>query len=122
MHDSFTPLAGLIQLFNLKNGEVIFGGTGSCIVSMMPTRLITIFIAGLMLGRTPEYPGKKTGAKEMKLVMISLVATGGAILFFFAATPIPPGTTSHWVWGCLSDASWCCCPRWRLPAAWSASG
>jgi K+-transporting ATPase ATPase A chain len=59
MHDSFTPLAGLVQLFNLKTGEVIFGGTGSGLISMILTCLITIFIAGLMVGRTPEYLGKK---------------------------------------------------------------
>jgi K+-transporting ATPase ATPase A chain len=86
MHDSFTPLASLVQLFNLKTGEVIFGGAGSGLVSMILTCLITIFIAGLMVGRTPEYLGKKIEAKEMKLVMISLVATGAAILFFSAAT------------------------------------
>lgn len=86
MHDSFTPLSGLVQLFNLKTGEVIFGGPGSGLISMMLTCLITIFIAGLMVGRTPEYLGKKIEAREMKLVMISLVATGAAILIFSAAT------------------------------------
>jgi K+-transporting ATPase ATPase A chain len=86
MHDSFTPLSGLVQLFNLKTGEVIFGGPGSGLISMMLTCLITIFIAGLMVGRTPEYLGKKIEAKEMKLVMISLVVTGAAILIFSAAT------------------------------------
>jgi len=86
MHDSFTPLSGLVQLFNLKTGEVIFGGAGSGLISMMLTCLVTIFIAGLMVGRTPEYLGKKIEAKEMKLVMISLVATGAAILIFSAAT------------------------------------
>jgi hypothetical protein len=86
MHDSFTPLASLVQLFNLKTGEVNFGGTGSGIVSMVLTCLVTIFIAGLMVGRTPEYLGKKIEAQEMKLVMISLVATGSAILIFSAAT------------------------------------
>jgi K+-transporting ATPase ATPase A chain len=85
MHDSFTPLSGLVQLFNLKTGEVIFGGAGSGLISMMLTCLVTIFIAGLMVGRTPEYLGKKIEAKEMKLVMISLVATGAAILIFSAA-------------------------------------
>jgi K+-transporting ATPase ATPase A chain len=86
MHDSYTPLSGLVQLFNLKTGEVIFGGTGSGLISMILTCLVTIFIAGLMVGRTPEYLGRKIEAKEMKLVMISLVATAAAILIFSAAT------------------------------------
>jgi K+-transporting ATPase ATPase A chain len=86
MHDSFTPLAGLVQLFNLKTGELIFGGTGSGLISMILTCMVTIFLAGLMVGRTPEYLGKRIEAREMKLVMISLVATGAAILIFSAAT------------------------------------
>jgi K+-transporting ATPase ATPase A chain len=97
MHDSFTPLSGLVQLFNLKTGEVIFGGTGSGLISMILTCLVTIFIAGLMVGRTPEYLGKKIEAREMKLVMISLVATGGAILFFSAATVLAQfAVSSYW--------------------------
>ena len=97
MHDSFTPLSGLVQLFNLKTGEVIFGGAGSGLISMMLTCLITIFIAGLMVGRTPEYLGKKIEAKEMKLVMISLVATGAAILIFSGATVLARfPVSSYW--------------------------
>ena len=97
MHDSFTPLAGLVQLFNLKTGEVIFGGTGSGLISMILTCLVTIFIAGLMVGRTPEYLGKKIEAKEMKLVMISLVGTGAAILIFSAATVLAQfPVSSYW--------------------------
>jgi K+-transporting ATPase ATPase A chain len=85
-HDSFTPLAGLIQMFNLKSGEVIFGGTGSGLVSMFLLVLVTVFIAGLMVGRTPEYLGKKIEGKEIKLVMFSLVATAAAMLLFSAAS------------------------------------
>jgi K+-transporting ATPase ATPase A chain len=97
MHDSYTPLSGLVQLFNLKTGEVIFGGTGSGLISMMLTCLVTIFIAGLMVGRTPEYLGKKIEAREMKLVMISLVATGAAILVFSAATVLARfPVSSYW--------------------------
>jgi K+-transporting ATPase ATPase A chain len=97
MHDSFTPLSGLVQLFNLKTGEVIFGGTGSGLISMILTCMVTIFIAGLMVGRTPEYLGKKIEAKEMKLVMISLVATGAAILIFSAASVLAQfPVSSYW--------------------------
>ncbi len=85
-HDSFTPLAGLVQMFNLKSGEVIFGGTGSGLVSMFLLVLVTVFIAGLMVGRTPEYLGKKIEGKEIKLVMLSLVATAAAMLLFSAAS------------------------------------
>ena len=87
-HDSFTPLAGLAQMFNLKSGEVIFGGTGSGLASMLLLVLVTVFIPGLMVGRTPEYLGKKIENKEIKLVMLSLVATGAAMLFFSAASLI----------------------------------
>jgi potassium-transporting ATPase potassium-binding subunit len=85
-HDSFTPLAGLVQMFNLKSGEVIFGGTGSGLISMFLLVLVTVFIAGLMVGRTPEYLGKKIEGKEIKLVMLSLVATAAAMLLFSAAS------------------------------------
>jgi K+-transporting ATPase ATPase A chain len=85
-HDSFTPLAGLVQMFNIKSGEVIFGGTGSGLVSMFLLVLVTVFIAGLMVGRTPEYLGKKIEGKEIKLVMLSLVATAAAMLLFSAVS------------------------------------
>jgi K+-transporting ATPase ATPase A chain len=85
-HDSFTPLAGLIQMLNLKSGEVVFGGTGTGLASMILMALVTVFIAGLMVGRTPEYLGKKIEAKEMKMVMLSFVATAAAIVVFSGAT------------------------------------
>jgi len=85
-HDSFTPLAGLVQMFNMKSGEVIFGGTGSGLVSMLFLVLVTVFIAGLMVGRTPEYLGKKIESKEMKMVMLSAVGTAAAMLVFSAAS------------------------------------
>jgi len=81
-HDSFTPLAGLVQMLNLKSGEVIFGGTGTGLVSMLLMVLVTVFIAGLMVGRTPEYLGKRIEATEMKMVMLSCVATAAAIVVF----------------------------------------
>jgi K+-transporting ATPase ATPase A chain len=84
-HDSFTPAAGLVQLFNLKTGDVIFGGPGTGIVAILFMVLLTVFLAGLMIGRTPEYLGKRIEAREMKLVMISFVATGAAIVLFSAA-------------------------------------
>jgi len=85
-HDSFMPLSGLVQMLNLKSGEVVFGGTGTGLVSMILIALIAVFIAGLMVGRTPEYLGKKIEAREMKMVMISFVATAAAIVVFSSAS------------------------------------
>jgi K+-transporting ATPase ATPase A chain len=96
-HDSFTPISGLVQIFNLTTGEVIFGGVGTGIVSMIFMVVVTIFIAGLLVGRTPEYLGKKIEAKEMKMVMLSFVATAAAGLLFAGATFLVefPGA-SYW--------------------------
>src|SRR5581483_40879 len=65
-HDSFTPLGGLVPLLNIQLGEVIFGGVGSGLYAILIYVLLTVFIAGLMVGRTPEYLGKKIEAREMK--------------------------------------------------------
>ena len=81
-HDSYMPLSTLVQMFNLKSGEVIFGGTGSGIMSMILIVMITIFIAGLMVGRSPEYLGKKIEGKEIKMVMLAFVVTAAATLLF----------------------------------------
>jgi K+-transporting ATPase ATPase A chain len=70
MHDSFTPLGGLIPLLNIMLGEVIFGGVGAGLYGILIFVLLSVFIAGLMVGRTPEYLGKKIEAKEMKAVML----------------------------------------------------
>ena len=81
-HDSYLPLSTLVQMFNLKSGEVIFGGTGSGIMSMILIVMVTVFIAGLMVGRTPEYLGKKIESKEVKMVMLAFVVTAAATLLF----------------------------------------
>ena len=70
MHDSFTPLGGLVPLVNIQLGEVIFGGVGAGLYGMLIFVVLTVFIAGLMVGRTPEYLGKKIEAREMKLAML----------------------------------------------------
>jgi K+-transporting ATPase ATPase A chain len=85
-HDSYTPLAGLIQMLNLKTGEVIFGGTGSGIFSMILMVLVAVFIAGLMVGRSPEYLGKRIEAKDIKMVMLALVVAAAANLLVSCAT------------------------------------
>ncbi len=70
MHDSFTPLGGLVPLANIQLGEVVFGGTGAGLYGMLIYIVLTVFIAGLMVGRTPEYLGKKIEGREMKLAML----------------------------------------------------
>jgi K+-transporting ATPase ATPase A chain len=70
MHDSFTPLGGLVPLVNIQLGEVIFGGVGAGLYGILVFALLTVFIAGLMVGRTPELLGKKVEAREMKLAML----------------------------------------------------
>jgi K+-transporting ATPase ATPase A chain len=96
-HDSYMPLSTLVQMFNLKSGEVIFGGTGSGIMSMILIVMIAIFIAGLMVGRSPEYLGKKIEGKEIKMVMLAFVITAAATLLFSALpflVKLAPG--SYW--------------------------
>jgi potassium-transporting ATPase potassium-binding subunit len=73
MHDSFMPLAGMIPMWLLQLGEVIFGGVGSGLYGMIMFAIITVFIAGLMIGRTPEYLGKKLGAFEIKMASIAIL-------------------------------------------------
>lgn len=84
MHDSFTPLGGLIPLFNIQTGEVIFGGVGSGLYGMILFAILAVFIAGLMVGRTPEYLGKKIESKEVKMAMLALIACAAGILIFSA--------------------------------------
>lgn len=73
MHDSFSPLGGLVPLLNIQLGEVIFGGVGAGLYGMLVFVLLAVFLAGLMVGRTPEYLGKKVEAREMKLVVLYMV-------------------------------------------------
>lgn len=82
MHDSLTPLGGLVPLFNMHMGEVIFGGAGAGLYGMLLFAILAVFIAGLMVGRTPEYLGKKIEGKEVKMAMLALLATSAAILIF----------------------------------------
>jgi potassium-transporting ATPase potassium-binding subunit len=84
MHDSFTPLGGLVPLFNIETGEVIFGGVGAGLYGMLIFVVLAVFIAGLMVGRTPEYLGKKIEAYDVKLVMLVLMVLAATILGFTA--------------------------------------
>jgi K+-transporting ATPase ATPase A chain len=73
MHDSYTPLGGMVPLFNIMLGEVIIGGVGSGLYGMLLFAIVAVFIAGLMVGRTPEYLGKKIEAKEVKMSVLALI-------------------------------------------------
>jgi K+-transporting ATPase ATPase A chain len=73
MHDSYTPLGGMVPLFNIMLGEVIIGGMGSGLYGMLLFAIVAVFIAGLMVGRTPEYLGKKIEAKEVKMSVLALI-------------------------------------------------
>jgi K+-transporting ATPase ATPase A chain len=84
MHDSFTPIGGLVPMVNIQLGEVIFGGVGSGLYGMLIFALLSVFIAGLMVGRTPEYLGKKIETKEMKLAMLYVLIFPLVILAFSA--------------------------------------
>jgi K+-transporting ATPase ATPase A chain len=87
-HDSFTPLAGLVPLFNIMTGEVIFGGVGSGLYGILLYAIVAVFIAGLMVGRTPEYIGKKIEQKEVKMAMLALIATAASILLLAGITSV----------------------------------
>ena len=84
MHDSFTALGGLIPLFNIQLGEVVIGGVGAGLYGMLVFVILAVFISGLMVGRTPEYLGKKIGSYEVKMAMLSLLVLCLSILGFAA--------------------------------------
>ncbi len=92
MHDSLTPLGGLIPMLNIMLGEIIFGGVGSGLYGMLLFVIVAMFVAGLMVGRTPEYLGKKLEAKEVKMAMLGILILPLSILGFSAlAVVIQPG-------------------------------
>lgn len=93
MHDSFTPLGGLVPLFNMQTDEVIFGGVGAGLYSMLIYAVVAVFIGGLMVGRTPEYVGKKIEQKEVKMAILAILATSLVLLGFTAASSIAPAAT-----------------------------
>lgn len=88
MHDSLTPLGGLITMLNMQLGEIIFGGVGAGLYGMLVFAILTVFIAGLMVGRTPEYLGKKIEKKEVKMAMLFVLTSAASILVFTAAASV----------------------------------
>jgi K+-transporting ATPase ATPase A chain len=99
MHDSFTALGGMVPLFNIQLGEIIFGGVGAGLYGMLVFVVLAIFIAGLMVGRTPEYLGKKINAYEVKMAMLALLVLCMSILGFSAWA-----TVSKWGLAGLNNA------------------
>lgn len=95
MHDSFTPLGGLVPMWLIQLGEIVFGGVGSGLYGMLVYAIIAVFIAGLMVGRTPEYLGKKIEAYEMKMASLVILLPAAAVLIGTAlACVVPAGTAS----------------------------
>jgi K+-transporting ATPase ATPase A chain len=94
MHDSFTPLGGLVPLANIQLGEVVFGGVGAGLYGMLIFVLLSVFIAGLMVGRTPEYLGKKIEAREVKLSMLYVLIFPLVILYFSGWSAVAPYAVS----------------------------
>ena len=84
MHDSFTPLGGIVPLTNIELGEIVFGGVGSGLYGIIVYIILAVFIAGLMIGRTPEYLGKKIEAYDVKMAVLSLLIPVFTILGFAA--------------------------------------
>jgi potassium-transporting ATPase potassium-binding subunit len=92
MHDSYLPLGGMVPIVNIQLGEVIFGGVGSGLYGMLAFAIVAMFVAGLMVGRTPEYLGKKLEAKEVKMTILALLSLPLSILGWTAlATVLPAG-------------------------------
>lgn len=95
MHDSFTPLGGLVPMVMMQLGEVVFGGVGAGLYGMLVFAILAVFVAGLMIGRTPEYMGKKIEAHEMKMVSLAILLTPLAVLVGTAlAVMMEPGKAS----------------------------
>lgn len=94
MHDSFMPLGGMVPMINMVLGEIIVGGVGAGLYGMLLMAIITLFVAGLMVGRTPEYVGKKLEAREIKLVVLSILAMPAMILILTAMAVILPAGLS----------------------------
>jgi K+-transporting ATPase ATPase A chain len=97
MHDSFTPLGGLVPLVNMMTGEVIFGGVGSGLAGMLVIAVIAVFIAGLMVGRTPEYLGKKIEKYEVTMAVLVMLIHAASVLAFTAiASDLPLSSHNPW--------------------------
>ncbi len=102
MHDSFTPLGGMMPMLNMMTGEVAPGGVGAGLYGMLIVAIIAVFIGGLMVGRTPEYLGKKIGAREIKLASLYIIFTPALVLIgtalSFAIPPVRASVVGTSIW------------------------
>ncbi|MBV9849289.1 MAG: potassium-transporting ATPase subunit KdpA [Armatimonadetes bacterium] len=98
MHDSYMPLGGLVPMANIMSGEVIFGGVGAGLYGMLMYAILAVFIAGLMVGRTPEYLGKKVEAYEVKMAMLASLVLAADVLCFTALSSVThvPHPATYW--------------------------
>src|ERR1700741_4424834 len=94
MHDSFTALGGMIPLINMQLGEIIVGGVGAGLYGMLLFVVVTVFVAGLMVGRTPEYVGKKIEAKEVKMAMLAILVLPLMYLGWTAVAVVVPSAVA----------------------------
>src|SRR6185369_2825100 len=92
-HDSYTPIGGLVPLANIASGEIIVGGVGAGLYGMFLFIVLSVFIAGLMVGRTPEYLGKKIEAHDVKLAMLAVLILAFCILAGTAAAAVTKAGT-----------------------------
>ncbi|MGA2592631.1 MAG: potassium-transporting ATPase subunit KdpA [Bryobacteraceae bacterium] len=97
MHDSYTPLGGMVPLVNIQLGEVIFGGVGAGLYGMLMYAILAVFLAGLMVGRTPEYLGKKIEQKEVKMAMLAMLILAASILLFSAGGIVAHFAKNAWI-------------------------
>ena len=104
MHDSFTPIGGLVPLFNIMTGEVIFGGVGAGLYGLLMYAVLAVFIAGLMVGRTPEYLGKKIEQYEVKMAMLAVLVLAADILCF-SAIAANMNISPHSTWNQMNGSS-----------------
>ena len=97
MHDSYTPLGGMVPLVNIQLGEVVFGGVGAGLYGMLMYAILAVFLAGLMVGRTPEYLCKKIEQKEVKMAMLALLVLAASILLFSAGGMVTHFAKNAWI-------------------------
>jgi K+-transporting ATPase ATPase A chain len=88
MHDSFTPIGGMVPMINMQLGELVYGGVGAGMYAMIVEIVLAVFIAGLMVGRTPEYLGKKIESREIRMVMVYVLVYAFVVLTFTAITSV----------------------------------
>jgi K+-transporting ATPase ATPase A chain len=120
MHDSFTALGGMVPMWLMQIGEVVFGGVGSGLYGMLLFVMLAVFIAGLMIGRTPEYLGKKIDVREMKMIALAILVTPTLVLLGTALAMMTEAGRA----GCSTPdrtaLAKCCTPSPRRPTTTAA--